>query len=127
MRIKKAALAATVLVAATTASVLVPASSALATNQVTCKKGAGFVRIEGHKVGDHAIKQGCIANAGDPMAISEHDRITKIRTGNNDIYWYGANGKRHFLGRHDHDEWGHGGIEMTKIKILSCDDPKAQC
>ncbi|MFI6663023.1 hypothetical protein ACIBL8_46965 [Streptomyces sp. NPDC050523] len=126
MRIKKAALAVTMLMAATTASVLVPASSASAMDEVPCGNRTDLVKIHWYHPDAGAVWK-CFANDGRGVRPTEGVRTMEIRTGNNDIYWW-ANGKRHLLTRGKTSPWPKGhSVRVTQIRILSCKNPDATC
>src|SRR5262245_16145229 len=102
-RIKKVALAATLVMTASTASVLISAFSAAAIEQVPCHGRKDFVNVRWYDVDNHKSVHQCLADAGTGK-VPKDDRITYISTGNNDVVWW-THGKRHFLPRHDDKKW----------------------
>ncbi|MGW4759325.1 hypothetical protein [Streptomyces chartreusis] len=120
MRIKKLALAATVLAAATTASVLVPASDAAALNQVKCNRKS-YAKTH-YNIGNSGngnsgnTKKACYANSGN-LYPSNMVRFTKLWSGNNDIILTFEGGKKQFLPRHHSQTWPRG-IKIRILRIL---------
>ncbi|MFI6662830.1 hypothetical protein ACIBL8_45905 [Streptomyces sp. NPDC050523] len=116
--IKKAALAATVLATASTASVFISAFSAAAIDQIPCHGRTEFVNVRWYDVDDHKTVHLCLANAS-VGTVPDDDRITYISTGKNDVVRW-VHGKSHFLPRHHDEKWPKSdGAEITKIEILS--------
>ncbi|MFE9723816.1 beta/gamma crystallin domain-containing protein [Streptomyces sp. NPDC005794] len=86
---KIASSSAAAIAAAVALTVAVPAGNAYAIDRVTCRDGAGYLKVEGHDEFGISFTD-CFANRGTWEFGSVW--LSRITTGNNDVVFYDING-----------------------------------